>query len=1005
MSTHKILESHDIQDLILQFLFQFDPNRVYPIYPAHCQCGIEQREEQKQSVESVDKLRAWKAVRLSSRRLRQVADKMYSFETVHFVDAVLNNNLPAFKFFMTRPEIQVQEGLMFASWKGNIEMLGLLVADERVVVKRSKSSNFDAFGVAASNEATSILRSAPDRQSHKGGASCRFGDTRVEREKILRDWMEHLQRSRMEGKETTLTTELIESKYNRLCVPQSERGRDITGYSLHNNLEAYPKVLQMTNGVLSNHDVTRIILEMLIRGEGNSGRRIAIARFRRTCKMWKEMGELARPLFHLILSVDTSADWLNYDDLLAALERRSVDTVRYLVDIQVHLKGDPFTIFDHKSKLKSEDVEIIRTLLKHPHVDPAADDHRILTTCIWNRDHDLVKELLADARVDLSVDNNICITEASRRGVYRITRLLLDDPRVDPSANDNEAIREASRHGHIEVVRLLLFDTRVYPAAKNNHAIYMASHHGHKNHSIRRASLFGYTKLVQLLLTDARVDPSAAHNHSIRRASLFGYTKLVQLLLSAARVDPSAVDDEAIQNASYRGHTEINNKALRDACARGHIRVIQLLLADDRVDRSAADAYVRAPIYRRLPILEMLLNHPGVDPSTDDNRALLRACKIGDLSFVCLLLADARVDPTVKDNEAIRTSSAKGRVGVVRLLLSHHRVDPSSMDNWAIRKASAGGHIGTVRSLLSHPLVDPSANNNEAVRMAAERGHKKTVRLLLTDPRVVPCGIVKRSVTQGYVSRRHLVNIDQYVCSVHQQETTKLSRQTRIDDNVSLPLADEGFNHQQMKTIKAPLFTNSSYRHGPITLSDGPFVEFRRETFSRKNSAKQRNSGRHHLHFSKMSQLSTPSSPSKDLKRKRAEDGDGKATPEAVSPRDDSQDRSPSITAKKPKDTAKSPQSEPMIRSRSIESIKKSSPERVMRVCIDRVTEILQGATTIDYKRITHWLRLADQMSKECNKEEDLNELVGHIITSHSTNTALLAVIHDAIPNIKQTTD
>ncbi|PRP83747.1 hypothetical protein PROFUN_09079 [Planoprotostelium fungivorum] len=217
MTTHKVLESHAIQDIILQFLFHFDPNRVYPIYPAHCQCGIKyesirlsredlrlrmekkQREEQKRSVESVDKLRAWKAIRLSSRRLRQVADKMYSFETLHFVDAVLNNNLPAFKFFMTRPEIQVQEGLMFASWKGNIQMLGLLVADERVVVKRSKSSNFDAFGVAASNEATSILRSVPDRQSHEGGFSCR--DTRVEREKILLDWMEHLQRSRMEGKD------------------------------------------------------------------------------------------------------------------------------------------------------------------------------------------------------------------------------------------------------------------------------------------------------------------------------------------------------------------------------------------------------------------------------------------------------------------------------------------------------------------------------------------------------------------------------------------------------------------------------------------------------------------------------------------------------------------------------------------------------------------------------------------------------------------------------------
>jgi len=119
----------------------------------------------------------------------------------------------------------------------------------------------------------------------------------------------------------------------------------------------------------------------------------------------------------------------------------------------------------------------------------------------------------------------------------------------------------------------------------------------------------------------------------------------------------------------------------------------------------------------------------------------------------------------------------------------------------------------------------------------------------------------------------------------------------------------------------------------------------------------------------------------KDLKRKRDDSGD-KTSP------------------KKLKDDAPTPPKNPLVRSvtnapvrsKSIETIKKKSPEKVMKVCLDRVSQMLQQ-DSVDYKTVRHWLQLADKMAKESDKMEELVESVEHIRTSHSTNKTLLAVI------------
>jgi ankyrin repeat protein len=73
--------------------------------------------------------------------------------------------------------------------------------------------------------------------------------------------------------------------------------------------------------------------------------------------------------------------------------------------------------------------------------------------------------------------------------------------------------------------------------------------------------------------------------------------------------------------------------------------------------------------------------------------------------------------------KAIGYALEKGHVKLIKLLLNHPRVDPSADNNYgmnfidlviflAIRLASENGHIEAVKLLLNHPNIDPSDNNN-----------------------------------------------------------------------------------------------------------------------------------------------------------------------------------------------------------------------------------------------------------------------------------------------------
>jgi hypothetical protein len=101
-------------------------------------------------------------------------------------------------------------------------------------------------------------------------------------------------------------------------------------------------------------------------------------------------------------------------------------------------------------------------------------------------------------------------------------------------------------------------------------------------------------------------------------------------------------------------------------------------------------------------VLELLKHGTDVDPSANDNEALMFACENGFVEMVKVLLQDPRVDPSARDNEAIRLACRKGYFEIVEALSESPRFHASADMNKEIVWASNNGHGEVVKSLLKN---------------------------------------------------------------------------------------------------------------------------------------------------------------------------------------------------------------------------------------------------------------------------------------------------------------
>lgn len=130
------------------------------------------------------------------------------------------------------------------------------------------------------------------------------------------------------------------------------------------------------------------------------------------------------------------------------------------------------------------------------------------------------------------------------------------------------------------------------------------------------------------------------------------------------------------------------------------------------------------------------LTYDNFLPKKDPQTAFEDACTANDVDKVKEFLASGTIDPSANNNGAIIWACTKGYLQLAQELLKDPKVDPSACDNEAIVSASGCGRLEIVRLLLKDPRVNPTAQGNRAINNAYRYNHPEVAKELLKDFRV-----------------------------------------------------------------------------------------------------------------------------------------------------------------------------------------------------------------------------------------------------------------------------
>ncbi|KAJ3132834.1 hypothetical protein HK100_004929 [Physocladia obscura] len=160
-------------------------------------------------------------------------------------------------------------------------------------------------------------------------------------------------------------------------------------------------------------------------------------------------------------------------------------------------------------------------------------------------------------------------------------------------------------------------------------------------------------KQIWLLLNTSGFNPGAGQNRALIWASYRGHLRVVKLLLTLESVNPRDCENCAIFSAAREGHAD----------------VVALLLkyVDPRVGWQGKYTPLFAAIYNNRPeVVKLLLGDGRVDPRWNEDFAIGKACELGHLEIVRILLQDKRV---VAGFNEVRIACVNAQFHVVKLLL------------------------------------------------------------------------------------------------------------------------------------------------------------------------------------------------------------------------------------------------------------------------------------------------------------------------------------------------
>jgi hypothetical protein len=97
-----------------------------------------------------------------------------------------------------------------------------------------------------------------------------------------------------------------------------------------------------------------------------------------------------------------------------------------------------------------------------------------------------------------------------------------------------------------------------------------------------------------------------------------------------------------------------------------------------------------------------------------------------------------------------------------------------------------------------------------------------------------------------------------------------------------------------------------------------------------------------------------------------------------------------------------------MERSKSIESISKFPPAKIIRVCIEKTTNLISESQDDiehrDYKKIKYWLKIAQNVCSSVNRTQDFADYLHTVRTTHAEKDSTLKdLLNETFPQASST--
>jgi ankyrin repeat protein len=180
-----------------------------------------------------------------------------------------------------------------------------------------------------------------------------------------------------------------------------------------------------------------------------------------------------------------------------------------------------------------------------------------------------------------------------------------------------------------------------------------------------------------------------------------------------------------------------DQKAIIEACENGDLNLLKVLLDDNRVSPATSN---QLPIKRackqgNLDMVKLLLANPQVDPRADSQYCFVVACERGYIDIVNLLLKDKRIDPTAFKYNAFFSAAIAGRTDIMKILMADRTLQ---LPNDLLTTVCMFEKPEMVKMLLEDKRIDPSHKNSTALRESCERGDTESLKALLIDKRSNP---------------------------------------------------------------------------------------------------------------------------------------------------------------------------------------------------------------------------------------------------------------------------